>query len=229
MCGPSGSEKSLANEQAGFAQTLQSDYNTQFANQANVLQELNNSLSPILNAGPNQQGFSASELAAMNTNAINQTGANYANAAKAVGGQLAGRGDSSGLESGVDQQIKGTLASQAAGTLSNTENAITQANYQTGRANYENAVAGANALAGDYNPTGFGNLGISGNNSAFGEANQVQTQKNQEQQAIAGSIAGVGMDALTGGLSSFAGAGDEGANQAIQDTDFGGFADLGGF
>ena len=112
MCGPSGSEKQLAGQSASFSNTLQQDFNSRFAGQNEILQSLNNNLSN-LSEGIVPQGFDPKTLAALNTSAIDTTGANYANAARAVGGQLAGRGGDSGLESGVDQQIKAGLASSA--------------------------------------------------------------------------------------------------------------------
>src|SRR5689334_18812338 len=94
-CGPSNAEKNLAAQEAQFSQVLQGNYSTRFQNQNEVLGRLNNSLTPTLEAGPSQQGFSSQELAALNTRALNSTGANYANAARALNGQLAGRGGDS--------------------------------------------------------------------------------------------------------------------------------------
>lgn len=162
------------------------------------MDSLNSSLTPIVNAGVNQQGFSPQELAAQNTQALNTTGGNYANAARALGGQLAGRGGDSGLESGIDQQIKAGLASNAAGQLSNEQLGITQKNYETGRENYERAVGGLQQLSGDYNPTGYASQATSANNQAFSQENTINTQNQALTKDIYGmSIAALG--AATGG------------------------------
>src|SRR6266853_1807253 len=113
ICGPSGAEKSLSGQTAAFGSTLQNDFNSRLKGQNDILDSLNRALSPIVDAGSSQQGFSPEELAAKNTEALNTTGANYANAARAVQGKLSGRGSDSGLASGIDQQIQGTLASEA--------------------------------------------------------------------------------------------------------------------
>src|ERR1019366_3677671 len=102
MCGPTGAEKSLAAQQQQYSQTVQNNYSTLFGEQQGAMSNLSNLLTPIAEAGANQSGMSAAELAAQNTQALDTTGANYANAARAVGNQLAGRGGDSGIESGVD-------------------------------------------------------------------------------------------------------------------------------
>lgn len=222
MCGPSAGEKNIESQQDRFASTLQENYNQQFASQNDVLNGLNNALNPIVAAGPGQQGFSPQELAAQNTEAINSTGAAYKDAAQAVGGQLAGRGGggSSGLESGIDQQIKGTLASKAAGNLSSQQLGITQNNYATGLQNFNNAVGGERALADLYNPTAYAQNADSANSTAFGEENQINTQENQEQADLFGSIAGVGLDALTFGAGAAGGGGLTGGVKALSGGGF---------
>lgn len=205
-CGASGAEKGLEGQEADLASILQGNYATRFASQQAMLGAINSSLSPTLEAGPNQTGFSAPELAAFNTQAINTTGANYANAAKALNGQLAGRGGDSGLESGVDQQIKSTLASQSAGQLSNEELGITQANYATGRQNYENAVSGMMALAGEENPQSFASGASSANSSAFGEAKEINEENNQVAADIGGLAGGV-ISGIGAGIGGSAGVG----------------------
>jgi hypothetical protein len=217
LCGPTASEKNLESQQAGFSQLLQQDYAAKYDNQQGYLTELNNTLTPTLEAGPNQQGFSAPELAALNTQAINSTGANYANAARALNGQLAGRGgynngSPGGLTSGVDAQLKNQLASAAAGTLSNEQLGITQANYGQGNKNYQNSVAGVNALAGLSNPAPYASEGNQANQSAFGEADTIQQQQAQEAAEIAGAITGGATSFLTGGISNLAGGNSFGDN-----------------
>src|SRR5277367_736247 len=94
MCGPSASQEGLAGSESQFMNTLQSNYATNFQEQQSVLNHLNGVLSPILEAGPNQTGFSASENAALNTQAIDSTGAAAANTERAIGNETAGRNDS---------------------------------------------------------------------------------------------------------------------------------------
>lgn len=197
MCGPGNAEKGIAGSEQTFMKTLQQNYNVNFAEQQSVLSNLNNTLQPIISAGPNQTGFSAAEEGALNTQAIDTTGANYKNAAIALNNQLAGRNDSGNApESGVDQALKERLASSAEGELSQEQLGITEANYATGRSNFEQAIGGEEALAGQYNPTSTGSLANQSSQIAFGQADQIQQEENQEQADIAGgieSVAGAGI------------------------------------
>jgi hypothetical protein len=91
-CGPSSAESISQGAEQSLAQEMQSNYATRFADQQQVLDRLNQSLSPIVAAGPNQQGFSPKELANLNTQAINTTGAAARNATQAAQTSLAGCG-----------------------------------------------------------------------------------------------------------------------------------------
>jgi len=206
MCGPSGAEKYSASQETSLAQMLQANFQTTFGEQQSVLKSLNNSLSPILAAGPNQQGFNAPELANLNTTAINASGAAARNAEQAAGNALAGRGGggSSGLESGVDQQIKAGIASTATGQLAAQQNQIQAANYATGRQNFFNAVNGENAIAGQYNPSSYGGEASNANQAAFTMADKIQQEAAQAQAEEISGITSLAMDAggaILGGIS----------------------------
>jgi hypothetical protein len=204
MCGPSSQEKQLEAQQAQFSGTLQQDFLTRFAGQDRILSNLNNTLTS-LSQGKLLPGFDASTLAALNTAAINTTGKNYANAARAVGGQLAGRGGDSGLVSGVDQQIKAGIASSAAGQLSTQQQQIQLANQAQSEKNTAMYLGGVNALAGEENPLGFAGAGTQANQSAFGEAHQISQENNQMVADIAGGVAGIagmGLTGIAGGINA---------------------------
>lgn len=221
-CGPSSQEQGLAASQNSFSSLLSSDFQQQFASQNSVLNNINAAMNPIVAAGPNQQGFSSAELADLNTKAINNSGAANRNAAQAASSQLAGRGGggSSGLESGVDKQIRGSIASQQAGNLANTENNIDTQNYETGRQNFFNAAAGQRALAGLYNPSSYAGDANQAESSAFGQADKISDEENQKSAAIEGGITSLAMDAATFGAGGLAGGGGMGGG-------FGGFLKAG--
>jgi hypothetical protein len=200
----------LEGSEQSFQTALQNNYNTNFASQQGILANLNQTLAPIAEAGPNQTGFSAPELAALNTQAINTTGANYANAERAIQTQTAGRNDSGNLpESGVDQALKAQTASAAASQLSQEQLGITEANYATGRSNFNNAVGGEEALAGQYNPVATGGLANNANQQAFGEATEINQQENQEQADIFGGVTSLvaGIPSLIKSYQSLGGGG----------------------
>jgi hypothetical protein len=174
-----------------------------FAQQSTLLNNINASLSPIVAAGPEQQGFSAEELAARNTAAINNAGAANRNAQQAAGNAIAGQGagGGSGLESGIQQAIKSGISSTEAGNLANQQNEIINQNYDVGRSNYKTALAGEQALSGDYNPEAFTQEAQNGLNTSFSEANTINTQNQALGKDIlsAGSMA---LGAVSGGIGN---------------------------
>lgn len=205
MCGPSGGMKGLAARQTSLANTMMANYNANYASQSAILSRLTNLFTPIAQAGPDQAGFGPQELAALNTQAGEGVGINYAKATQAVNTQLAARGGGNEfLPTGARASIKAGMASLAANQLSNEQLAITRANYAQGRQNWQQATSGLNALAGEYNPNPIGGMAESGYQSAFGMEQKIQEMKNQKWGAIAGAITGVakaGIGALTGGAS----------------------------
>jgi hypothetical protein len=214
-CGPTGQEKSLQASSQSFASTLQAQSQQLYGEQQGVLNAINASLSPILAAGPNQQGFSAAENANLQTSAINSAGAAARNAEQAVANYGAGQGGggSSGLLSGVEKQIQAGVASQETNALAGQQNQIVAANYNQGNANYWRAAGGEQGLAQGYNPNGATSGANTANSDSFGEAGQIQKQNQQEAQAIGGLIeTGVGAG-LSGGASLAAS--PAGANQPL--------------
>jgi hypothetical protein len=207
MCfgGPSQAEKNLQKEQAAFTATLMADYQTTFAEQQAILQNLNSVLAPIVAAGPNQQGFSAPELSALNTQAIesNARGVNQTEQAAAARENAAG-GGTSFLPSGVNAQINAEIGSAAESNLSNEQLGITQANYAQGRQNWQTALAGEAGVASQTNPLGYAGQSTSSNQTAFNEANTINQQSNAEFGNILGAITGIASVAaapFTGGAS----------------------------
>jgi hypothetical protein len=222
MCGPSQQEYNAQEQESSFMQDYSNAFNTRQASQTSLLNNINNTLNPILQAGPNQQGFSASELASYDTQALDTTGKNYANAERALDTNASAGGDST-VESGVQQQQKGALASEAAGTTSGEELGINEANYAQGRQNFESAVGGEESVAQLENPTAYGNLTQTANSTDFNESSQINQQSNQEEADIAGGITSLAGAALTGGASSVLGGlmkGGGGGGSGMDDDDF---------
>jgi hypothetical protein len=182
---------------------MASDFGSRFQNQSNVLSQLQSSLSPILAAGPSQTGFSGQETAALNTQAINSAGAANRSAQQAAANFGAGQGGggTSGVTSGITKQIQAGIASQSAGQLATSQNNIVQQNYAQGSQNYWKAQGAMNELAAGEDATQFGNLANSSQSNAFGEANTVSQQQNQEESAIAGGITGLASNVLLPGVS----------------------------
>lgn len=212
MCGPSAAEENLSGQSASFASLLKGNYGTLFGQQQGVLNAINRSLSPILAAGPNQRGFSAQENAALQTQAINSAGAANRSAAQAVSNYGAARAGDSGLVSGIQRQLQASVASSSANQLATSQNQIAQADFSQGNANYWRAQGGMQALSEGYNPNASASAAISENQNAFGQAHEINQEKNQEFQTIAGGItslagmaSGLPLPGLTENLGEAAG------------------------
>jgi hypothetical protein len=201
-CGPSQQEKNLEQQEASFDQTLQQDYSQTFAQNQEILGNLNSVLQPIVNAGPSQQGYSPAELSALNTQAtdLSAQAVNQETQAAAAQENAAG-GGTSFLPSGVNAQLNASINSAAENNLSQEKLGITQANYAQGEQNWQTALAGEENVAGQQNPLGYAGQTTSANSTAFGEANTIQQEENQEESDIIGGVAQGALGIATGGAS----------------------------
>jgi hypothetical protein len=192
VCGPTLQEKALQQQSANFSSMLQQNYGTMFSKQLDVLNSIGKSLSPILAAGPNQHGFSADELAARNTQAINSAGAanRAAQQAARTYGAGQGGGGTSGVTSGITKQIESAIGTQSAQTLGTNQGNIVGEDFATGRRNYEMALGGEQALAGQFGSGASSSQSgaITSNQNSFGQAKTIEEQQAQKAQMIAGGI-----------------------------------------
>jgi hypothetical protein len=208
MCGSSGAQQKLSAQQAAFFGELQQSYGTEFAGQQQILNTLTNALTPILQAGPGQQGFSPQEAAAINTQIGQGVGANYAKASQALNTQLAARGGGNeALPTGASGQLNEALASQAAQTMSGEQLQATEQNYQQGLTNFWNAQGALGGTANIFNPASFAGQTTGAGNAAFGSATQMYNQGN----AWIGALGG----ALGGAVNAFGGTVGKGLGQAL--------------
>jgi hypothetical protein len=204
--GASASQENLANQQAQYYSTLTNDYNTQFAQQSNILSSLNNTLSPIINAGPNQFGFSTAETNNLNSQAVQGTGQQYAAASQALkANQATAGGGNSYLPSGAQAAQQASLAAAGANQASNQLMGVQQAGYQQGYNQYQSALGEEQGVAGMYNPTGYAGQATGAGSSAFDSASQVQQMNNAASPwnvvgGLLGGALGAGLDSFTGGV-----------------------------
>lgn len=204
----SSAETNLANQQASFYSTLSSNYATQFANQSNVLASLKQAWSPILAAGPGQFGFTPQETASLRTGASDQIAQGQVNAQKALNNTVAAEGGGNAvIPSGATQQLDASLLSSSAQQNAATQNQITQAGYQTGLQNFNNASNALSGVSAQYNPLGFAGQTTGAGNSAFSEADTVNTENNAWKSALAGAIGGIGGAVLGGPIGAEIGSG----------------------
>jgi hypothetical protein len=228
MCGPGSAETAQANASSTLAADTNSDFLSRFAGQTDTINSLDQILQNVQN-GKLLPGFSSPTLAALNTQAIDTTAANYRAAQQVTNNTNAAKGTSSGLETGTQAQENATIASNAAGQLSSQQQQIQLANQGQAEQNTQLALGGYQTLAGIQNPLGFGGLATQAGNQAFQQQDTIQQEKNQEQADIAGGVAGLAMDAATFGAGGMAGLGASPAGASQPGAFFqGGFNALAG-
>ncbi|MGH9537364.1 MAG: hypothetical protein ACRD3H_05555 [Terriglobales bacterium] len=193
--GADATEKAIADQQSQFYNQLQTNYQTQFAGQSAILKSITDAFTPILNAGPSQQGFSAQELAAMRTQADTGTAQAYQNAKQATGEALAAQGGGNTfLPSATKAGIMANTANQAAAQQAQQQLGITQANYEQGRQNFlsaANVLSGPNGVASMMNPLGYAGSATNAGDSAFSSANTVYQQNKAASQGLWGELGGI--------------------------------------
>lgn len=173
-------------------------YAQNFGDQQSILSSLTKTLSPILEAGPNQMGFSASEMAGLTGQAINATAANERNAQVVAASSAGGN---TGVTTGGEKQLQAEIASRASEGLSSAENTINLTSAELGRQNFFNAESGLAGVASLENPLGYASASNTAGGTAFNEATTVQNMQNQVGADIGGAIMGLGGMALSGGFS----------------------------
>ncbi len=206
MCGPSGSEQLLANQEASLSQTMKNTFNDRVATQSDILAQVQQSLGQ-LQSGNFPPGYSPAIMSTLRTNVLNQVaGANVSArqaAANAVAGQ--GGGAASPLISGPQQQIQGQIASASAKQQADLLSALDVKSFDLGRENLLARISGLNTLSGEEAPLAFGQQASSATSEAFSQAKTINQQKNQMWSDIAGGITGIakaGLGVLSGGASS---------------------------
>lgn len=215
--GPSAAMQADAAKQSSLADEYHQDYSQLFGQRSDIFNQLKNSYSPIISMGAGQHGFTSPVLNSLNAQALNSAGAANTNAMQAARNYGAGQGGggTSGLASGIQKQILGSIASSSANALGAQQGQIVQQDYATGRDNYFKSLQGAQNLASEMNPNQTGKLASGQLDSAYSSASNINDEKNVQQAALwggltslAGNIATGGMSgAISGGLSMLGGGG----------------------
>lgn len=189
-CDPSNAQKSALSADSAFRKTLTSSYGTEFGDASSLFNQLNTSLEQVTSKGPEQEGMSAQEKAAENSQALNSAAASNKNVQALIGQKAGMTGATPGVESGVTTAVRANAAASIENNLSNKQADITEKNYAIGRENYDKAVRAQEALP----------------SAAFGAANQsagevTGSEKVENDQADANASASSSWMGLVGGLA----------------------------
>ena len=191
MCGATGAQTQLQGEQSQFYQQLMSEYSTVFGESQDIMNQVNASMEPILKAGPDQQGFGANELTALNTQATEGTAQGYGQAAKDLAEREAGT-TGTGVTSGGAEELQGQVATAAEAQRAAEENQITEANYAQGRQNWQFATQALQGEEGMLNPTGFAGETTGAGQAEGTTANQISQANDSLWNTAIGAIGGIG-------------------------------------
>lgn len=207
MCfgGPSSAQEQSAANMSDLENQFASDFALRFSQQNDALSKLASMISPS-DPGWSTPGMSGQELSLRNAAIVTATGANYSNAAKALGVQLGARGGGNvSLPSGSEDVLRGTLLGEAAGIESEQQNRLMTENYDLGRKLQVERINALTNTLGAYNPLGYAGAATSAGKEAFQEQTTVQQMKNQKASEIAGAIGSLAMGAVTFGAGALAG------------------------
>ena len=193
MCGSTSQQNQIEGEQQSSFSNMNAEAQQVFGENSALYSNLLSAFEPILKAGPDQQGFSAPELSARDSEATNQTAAEYQKASAAVRGANAGEGGGNvAIPSGVESAEEGQVANAAAGEESQLQNNILQSDYDTGRANYEGAVGGLLNAGSVFNPSESLNSESTGaGTAAANTANQIAQANFSPWGAALGAVGGL--------------------------------------
>lgn len=194
-------QKDLADKQAAFYDVMTRDYATKFADQKAIQDSLTAAFKPIIEAGPDQYGLSRGADTALRTSARDATTAAYEHAQRATGSALAARGGDTFLPSGVEEQIRSQVATEAAREGARKQTDITRYGFDVGRTNFFNAasVLGGNAV--QMNPTGFAGEATGAGSAAFKSAESISKQGGGFMRWL-GGIAGGAISSFVNPLSA---------------------------
>src|SRR5882672_1871853 len=107
LCKTSSAEKAAATKTQSLADIMSNYYQTTFAGQQGILDNLKSSVDSLVKAGPGQYGFTAAEDAALRTRASAGTADAYKMASQALGEKLAAQGGGNAfLPSGIKDQLQ---------------------------------------------------------------------------------------------------------------------------
>jgi hypothetical protein len=199
--GPSVAQTTIANDMSGTYAALNNAWATAFSGQQAILGSLRNAAQGIVAAGPNQYGFSPTEQAALETQAIGQTATTFAANQQALNEALAARGGGNAfLPSGAAAQLQGQGYQAAAGQESQLMTGITEAGYAQGRQNWQTALGVLGQTAALEAPSSMAAQASAAGKEAFAAQTQIAAEQAAASPwgAIGGALGGIAGAVLGG-------------------------------
>lgn len=198
MCGgPTQQQQTLSNEQNAFYAEMTKEYSTIFAEDQSILTNLTNVFTPILNAGPDQEGFGPNEKSAIQSQINEGNAGNFKDAQKQLETSFAAKGGGdSFLPSGSEASLEESLVSGAEAERSREELTATEADYATGRQNFTNAEEALGMVSGRLNPASFATSTTGAGSAASQTANEIAQESNSVWGDVFGALGGIAGSSL---------------------------------
>jgi hypothetical protein len=190
MCGATSAQNNLAAAQTQFYTQMTQEQDTVFGEDQGILSAVTKATEPIIAAGADQQGFGPQELQALNSESGEGVATGFNQAEKALNEQTAAEGGS-GLPQGAAMQQKQELATEAEGMSSAEKQQITEANYATGRQNYDTAVSELEGAEGLNEATGYAGAANTAGSAAGQTDAQIASENDSIWTGIEGALGGV--------------------------------------
>jgi len=206
MCGTHKAADAAAADQKAFTSTLLSQASTVFGADSGVFNAMKDAYSNILAAGPSQQGWSAAEANAINSQIINNAAVSNRNIKSAVGNSQAaiGGGGAGVGTSGASANLTASIAEQVEAQKTGQLTQAQIANYQQGNQNWQIAGKGLESAPGVFNNMdSFNKNAQQGLNENMTNAEAADAASNWWVKPVTG-LAMAGIGAATGGLGSMA-------------------------
>lgn len=207
MCSSGGqisqTDEALQKSQAAMTTTLNQDYSTTFAEQQNVLANMQAKLNYI---AANPMGYTPQQLATATT-AVNENTATAAKQAMGAAAAYAGAHGGADVGSGVAGELAGQIASGAAQSKAQQLAAISDSNQAMKQKNFWNAISGLNSVGSELG--GAGGTAIGGATGAADTSLKAGSSALEAQQAGWANFGGVlsGIGGLATAASGFKGLG----------------------
>lgn len=195
MCGSSSEQQAAYQADTTLSNTIMSDMNLNFAENAQILDSLKGASEPIVAAGPYQFGYNPAETQALRSQASDLTTKGAQDAEIASGAKMAtAGGGTSLLPSGAEAAIGAGINANAAFQNSQQQQQITEAGYEQGNKNFNTAeTVLAEAPGALENPiTGMANAAVGANNSTSSEANAITAANQAWMAPLAGLVGSLG-------------------------------------
>jgi hypothetical protein len=201
MCGASGAMKDIGKQQSTFMSTLMNQSGQVFGDASQIFGDLTSAFAPIVAAGPQQEGFSPAEKAAMTASVVDSEGQAARNAKAATGNAVAAvGGGNTVLPNGTEAAINSKVNEDFAQKTASGEQEITREDWATGRQNFDLASKALSGATDVFNAsTGAAGAATGAGKAAADTQQEISQADNSWMTPVAGILGGVA-GVATGGI-----------------------------